>query len=244
MTRPVLEIAANSVDSAIAAQTGGADRIELCANLSEGGTTPSHGTLSVTRDRLHIPMYTLIRPRTGDFCYNDADVEIMIRDIETCVSLGADGVVIGALDTEGDVDVATCRSLIATAGQLGVTFHRAFDVARDQTRALETIIALGCERVLTSGGEATALDGAQRIAALVEQADSRIVVMAGAGVNIDNVSEVTMRSHAPELHASARVVRKSPTAHRNDRPPDLSADWWETDSSVVRAMADALRHAI
>lgn len=240
MTRPLLEIAANSLGSALAAQAGGADRVELCANLVEGGTTPSHGTLAVTRDRLHIPLYALIRPRTGDFCYAVADIEVMLRDIETFVALGCDGVVIGALDVEGDVDIPTCRTLIAAAAPLGVTFHRAFDAARDQIGALQTIIELGCERVLTSGGEAVALAGVERIAELVEQAASRLVVMAGAGVNASNVREIVERSHVRELHASARGLRASPSRHRNDNLPELNADWWETDAHVVRELADAL----
>ncbi len=240
MTRPLLEIAANSLGSALAAQVGGADRVELCANLSDGGTTPSHGTLTVTRDHLHIPLYVLIRPRAGDFCYTVAEVEVMLRDIETCVALGCDGVVIGALDVEGDIDVSMCFTLIAAAAPLGVTFHRAFDAARDQVRALHTIIELGCERVLTSGGEAAALTGAQRIAGFVEQAGSRLAVMAGAGIDASNVQEVVERSHVREVHASARGMHMSPSCHRNDRLPELSADWWETDASVVRAMADAL----
>jgi copper homeostasis protein len=241
VTRPLLEIAANSLGSALAALDGGADRVELCANLSEGGTTPSHGTIAVTRDRLHIPIYVLIRPRVGDFCYNDADVEVMLRDIEMCVALGCDGVVIGALDVEGDVDVSTCRTLIGAAGPLGVTFHRAFDVAREQVRALDTIIELGCERVLTSGGEGTALAGAARIAGFVEQAGSRVVVMAGAGIDARNIREVAERSHVRELHASARAMHASASSPRNDRLPGLSADWWESDAMVVRAMVDALR---
>jgi copper homeostasis protein len=242
VTRPLLEIAANSLGSALAAQDGGADRVELCANLSEGGTTPSHGTIAVTRDRLRIPLHVLIRPRAGDFYYDDADVEVMLRDIETCVALGCDGVVIGALDVEGDVDAPTCGTLIAAAGPLGVTFHRAFDVAGDQVRALDTIIELGCERVLTSGGEGTALAGAERIAGFVEQAGSRLVVMAGAGIDAGNIREVAERSHAREIHASARALRASASSHRNDRLPELSADWWESDTSVAHAMADVLCH--
>ncbi len=236
----MLEIAANSLGSALAAQAGGADRVELCANLGEGGTTPSHGTLAVTRDRLHIPLYALIRPRTGDFCYDDADVEVMLRDIETCAALGIDGVVIGALGVEGDVDVSTCRTLIAAAGPLGVTFHRAFDVASDQMRALDAIIELGCERVLTSGAEATALAGAERIAELVERNDSRLLVMAGAGIKPGNVLDVVARSHVREVHASARGMHASDRSHRNDRLAELNADWWETDARVVREIADAL----
>lgn len=242
-TRPLLEIAAGSLGSALAAQAGGADRVELCANLDEGGTTPSYGTIAIARDRVRIPLYVLIRQRAGDFCYDAADVEVMLRDVEACRGLGCDGVVIGALDADGNVDEAVCRTLIAAADPLGVTFHRAFDAARDQARALETIIALGCERVLTSGGETTALAGAERVAAFVRQAGGRLRVMAGAGITADNIRDVAHRSGARELHASARTLRASATRHRNDRLQGLAADWRETDSDVVRAMMDQLRAA-
>jgi copper homeostasis protein len=240
VTRPVLEIAANSLGSALAAQEGGADRVELCDNLGEGGTTPSYGTIAVARDRLRIPIYVLIRPRTGDFCYDAAELEVMLRDIELCVRLGCDGVVIGALDTEGDVDETTCRELVAAAGSLGTTFHRAFDAARDQARALDSIIALGCERVLTSGGEVDALTGAERIAGFVRQAGSRLKVMAGAGIDAGNIHEVAARSKAHEFHGSGRAIRSSPSLHRNDRLRGLELNWWETDPAKVRAMVDAL----
>jgi len=241
--RRVLEIAANSLGSALAAQEGGADRIELCADLGNGGTTPSYGTLAITRDRLRIPLYGLIRPRTGDFCYDSAEVDVMLRDIATCVKLGCDGVVIGALDTRGDVDATVCRELIAAASPLGVTFHRAFDVARDQARALDTIIELGCERVLTSGGEATALAGAERIAGFVKRAGSRLDIMAGAGVDVTNISELAILSNAREFHSSAKAVRRSVSGHRGDHLPGLQADWWQTDAVIVRAMVEALsRH--
>jgi copper homeostasis protein len=241
VTRPILEIAAKSLGSALAAQEGGADRIELCDNLGEGGTTPSYGTLAITRDRLRIPLYVLIRPRAGDFCYDAAEVDVMLRDIESCVKLGCDGVVVGALDTQGDVDEAVCRELIAAAGPLDVTFHRAFDAACDQTRALDTIIELGCERVLTSGGEADALTGAERIAGFVKRAAARIRVMAGAGIDAGNIREVAMRSNAQEFHGSGRGLRSSRSRHRNDRLRGLEVDWWETDAGRVRAMVNALR---
>lgn len=244
MTRFVLEIAASSLGSALSAQEGGADRIELCADLGNGGTTPSYGTLATTRDRLHIPLYVLIRPRTGDFCYDAGEVDVMLRDIATCAILGCDGVVIGALDAQGDVDETVCRHLISAAGELGVTFHRAFDAARDQARALGTIVELGCERILTSGGEANALAGAERIAGFVKQAGSRLHMMAGAGLDASNIVEVARRSNAHEFHGSARAVRRSLSRHRNDVLPGLEADWWQTNAGIVRAMVDALsRHA-
>ena len=240
MTHPLLEIAANSAASALPAQEGGAGRVELCDDLSEGGTTPSYGTIAVARERLHIPLYVLIRPRTGDFNYAPAEVEVMLRDIGNCVRLGCDGVVIGALDSAGDVDEAICRELMATAGSIGTTFHRAFDAARDQSTALEAIIRLGCERVLTSGGEADASSGATRIAGFVEQAASRLKVMAGAGITADNIVEVALRSNADELHGSARATRVSPSRHRNPSLRGLDLDWWESDAGRVRAMVGAL----
>lgn len=241
VNRPVLEIAANSLGSALAAQEGGADRIELCADLGNGGTTPSYGTLAITRDRVRIPLYVLIRPHIGDFCYDAGEIEVMLRDIDMCAKVGCDGVVIGALDSEGDVDETVCRALMAAAGSLGVTFHRAFDVARDQSRTLDTIIELGCERVLTSGGEANALAGADRIAGFVKQAGSRLHMMAGAGLDASNIREVARRSNAHEFHGSARGMRASLSRHRNGALPGLEADWWQTDAGIVRAMVDALR---
>lgn len=240
MSAPLLEVAANSVGSALAAQEGGADRIELCENLGEGGTTPSHGTLAVVRDRLRIPVYVLIRPRGGDFLYDDAEFEVMRRDIEHCVRLGCDGVVIGALDADGAIDVACCRELIAAAGELGVTFHRAFDVARDQAQALQAIIGLGCERVLTSGAQANALQGADNIAALVRQAGESIRIMAGAGIDTGNVSEIARRSGAHEFHASARALHRSEMRYRHAGLSGLERDRQQTDAGRVRALVAAL----
>ncbi len=184
----ILEIAANSVASALAAQEGGAGRVELCAALELGGLTPSHAQIALARERLHIPLYVLIRPRAGDFLYSELECETMQRDIETCVALGCDGVVLGVLDAEGRVDAARCRALIAAAGKLGVTFHRAFDLSRDPAQALEDIVALGCERILTSGTQASAPDGAALIRELVVQAAGRLAVMPGAGVNAQNIA--------------------------------------------------------
>lgn len=236
----MLEIAAGSVDSALAAQEGGADRVELCSDLDNGGVTPSYATIAVTRDRLKIPLYVLIRPRVGDFCYDDSEIDVMLRDIGNCVSAGCDGVVVGALTAGGDIDETVCKELIGAAGKLGVTFHRAYDVARDQAAALESIIALGCERVLTSGGEANALMGAERIAGFVEQTRSRLTIMAGAGLDPDNIRQVAQRSNAREFHGSARSLRMA--AGRTSRElPGLRSDWLQTDVAVVRAMVEALR---
>lgn len=238
---PVLEISAGSLASALAAQEGGADRVELCDNLAEGGTTPSYGALAVARDRLRIPLYVLIRPRGGDFLYDEAERAAMVADIEACVRLGCDGVVIGALDADGEVDAAVCREQIAAAGSLGITFHRAFDAARDQGRALEAAVALGCERILTSGGAADAFAGADRIAALVAQAAGRVALMAGAGVTPQNIVALARRAGVRELHASAKAPRRSAMRYRNEALAGLSPDWSQSDAQRVRELVAALR---
>jgi copper homeostasis protein len=240
MSRRLLEIAANSVTSALAAQEGGADRVELCENLGEGGCTPSYGTIALARERLRIPLYVLIRPRAGDFLYDALEREIMLRDIESCVRLGCDGVVIGALADDGSVDEAVCGELIAAAGTIGITFHRAFDVARDQAQALEAVIGLGCERVLTSGAQSTAPEGADAIAALVRQAGRRIRVMAGAGISEHNLAALVSRSGADEFHASAKVIRSSRMQHVGKAIAGLDAHWLQSDADRVRALRAAL----
>lgn len=241
--RYTLEIAANSLGSALAAQAGGADRVELCENLGEGGTTASYGTLALARDRLTIPLYALIRPRAGDFLYGAEERDTMLRDIELCVRLGCDGVVIGALDAEGRIDEELCRELIAAAGSLGVTFHRAFDAAFDPAHALETIIALGCERVLTSGARNDAMQGSDAIAGHARQARGRINLMAGAGITAGNIAEIARLTGVRELHASAKGVQLSRMRFRNEALQGLSADWTQTQAASVRALRDALSAA-
>ena len=240
---PLLEIAANSLASAVVAQEAGAARIELCASLGEGGLTPSYATIALARERLHIPLYVLIRPRAGDFLYDELERETMRRDIETCAKLGCDGVVIGALDADADVDVATCRTLIAAAGSLGVTFHRAFDLTRDPRQALETIIELGCERILTSGAQPSACEGAALIRDLVALAGARIVVMPGAGVDADNIAALRAATGACEFHASAKHALASRMRHRPARLADMQTGEIRSDAQQIRRMLRALGNA-
>jgi copper homeostasis protein len=235
----VLEIAANSLASALAAQEGGADRIELCAALEIGGLTPSYAQIALTRERVRIPIYVLIRPRAGDFVYDDAEFETMRRDIEACARLGCDGVVIGALNPDGDVDASGCRALIAAAGELGVTFHRAFDTSADPQRALEDIVALGCERVLTSGGKAEALTGAASVRSLIAQAAGRISVMPGAGISAENVAALRELTGAREFHASAK--RELPSrGQARTALAGMTAGEVRSDVEQVRALRAAL----
>jgi copper homeostasis protein len=240
MTTPILEIAANSVASASAAQEGGADRIELVSALELGGLTPSYATIAMTRERLRIPVYVLIRPRDGDFLYNDLECEAMQRDIEACKALGCDGVVIGVLDADGNVDLARCRALIAAAGSLGVTFHRAFDLTRDPDQALEDVIAIGCERVLTSGARPRAIEGVERIAALVAQAKDRIVVMPGAGIDEHSIAAVHAATGAREFHASAKRAFPSAMRHAAFAGSGMDAGERRSDVEKIRALVSAL----
>ncbi|WDS38079.1 copper homeostasis protein CutC [Pseudoxanthomonas sp.] len=235
--RYTLEIAASSLESALAAQVGGADRVELCENLGEGGTTPSYGTLAVARDRLRIPLYVLIRPRGGDFVYSPAEWEVMRRDVELCVRLGCDGVVLGALDARGLVDVAGCTGLIQTAGPLGVTFHRAFDCVADPVGALEAVIGLGCERLLTSGQRDSAPAGAAAITGFVAQSAGRLAVMAGAGITPDTLEALAERAGVSEFHASAKL--RLPGVG-GPAPTGLEPGFWRTDADMVRQLRERL----
>ena len=200
----ILEICAGSVESAIAARDGGAARIELCAALEIGGTTPSAGLIAEARKIKGIVLNVIIRPRGGDFLYNEHEAACMEQDIRTCRQLGADGVVIGALTAEGDIDTALCKRLIDAADGMSITFHRAFDMCRYPKRALEELIAIGCDRVLTSGQAATAEDGLPLLKELVQQAAGRISIMPGCGVNSGNAARILQATAAVEIHASAR----------------------------------------
>jgi len=236
----VLEIASNSVASALAAQAGGADRVELFDNLGEGGTTPSYASVAVARERLRIPLFVLIRPRPGDFHYDALETELMLRDIANCRQLGCDGVVIGALDADGAVAMPLCRELVAAAGPLGITFHRAFDAARDLPEALEQVVELGCQRVLSSGGQASAGQGSDMLARLVAQAGDRLSVMAGAGITPDNIAAIASVTGCREVHASAKAARASGMRFRNADLRGLDNDWVQSDAAIVAALRSAL----
>lgn len=200
----ILEICAGSVESAIAARDGGAKRIELCAALEIGGVTPSAGLIAEARKVEGLTLNVIIRPRGGDFLYNSYEAAAMEQDIRNCKLLGCDGVVIGALTPDGEIDTTLCQRLIDAADGMSVTFHRAFDMCRDPRKALEELIAMGCDRVLTSGQAATAEAGIPLLKELVEQADSRIIIMPGCGVSSSNAARILQATGATEIHASAR----------------------------------------
>ena len=200
-----LEVIGFNIESCILAQAAGAHRIELCDNPGEGGTTPSYGFIKAARQILQIELYPIIRPRGGDFLYSDAEFEVMKADVKVCKELACDGVVIGILNTDGTVDKKRCKELLEIAYPLGVTFHRAFDRAKDAAQALEDVIEIGCERILTSGLVPAASDGAETLAALIKQADERIIIMPGSGVRADNIVQLAKRTGAVEFHTSARI---------------------------------------
>ncbi len=211
-----LEICANSVASCIEAQNGGAYRVELCAAIPEGGTTPSYGEISIAREMIDIKLNVIIRPRSGDFLYSEIEHKTMLKDIEIAKSLGADGVVFGCLTADGDVDIERNKELLDAAGDMDTTFHRAFDKCRNPFEALEDIIKLGFKRILTSGQQPKADKGIILLKELVSIAGNRIIIMPGSGITEDNISHIASETGASEFHLSARIPVKSKMRYRED----------------------------
>jgi len=205
----ILEIATSDFPTTRSAVEGGADRIELCANLAEGGTTPSAGMIRKCREAFDILLYPIIRPRGGDFLYTNEEFDIMLQDVKLCKESGCDGVVIGLLQADGTIDLARTAKLVAAAYPLGVTFHRAFDRCTDPFAAMEQLIDIGCERILTSGQQPGAPAGIELIAQLNRVADNRIIIMPGSGVRTDNVRQLAEQTGCVELHSSLRSKTKS-----------------------------------
>ncbi len=209
------EVCANSVASCLAAQEGGAQRVELCAGIPEGGTTPSYGEIAIAREMLGIKLHVIIRPRGGDFLYSPIEVRSMLKDIKMARTLGVDGVVFGCLTPKGDIDMPLMYDLMDAAKGMSVTFHRAFDVCRNPSKALEQIIDLGCNRILTSGQQPTAEQGITTLKMLNEQAAGRIILLAGCGVNENNIAHIAQETGIKEFHFSAREKQASLMQHRN-----------------------------
>lgn len=244
------ENCANSVESCLEAQRAGIDRVELCAGIPEGGTTPSYGDILVARKLLATTkLHVIIRPRGGDFLYSDLEKEIMLEDVRMARRLGVDGVVFGALTAEGDVDMEFMRQLMKEAEGMSVTFHRAFDVCRDPFLALEQIIELGCHRILTSGQMPKAEEGVELLRELVERASERIIIMPGCGVNASNIAHIAEATGTREFHFSGRSKRESGMLFRKSRVSmggavvidEYSRD--VTDVEIVRETIDRLQIA-
>lgn len=201
-----VEVCCSSLSEVREAVAGGARRVELCAAITCGGVTPSHATIkSITEAALGIDINVLIRPREGGFHYSEEEVDVMCRDIEFCRRMGVHGVVIGALTQDGEIDIEACRRMVEAAGDLSITFHRAFDVCVEPLQALEQIIALGCDRLLTSGQKPSAEQGAEYIAELVSHAAGRIIIMPGAGITPQNIAYIEQKTAATEFHSTAAV---------------------------------------
>jgi copper homeostasis protein len=245
MRPPILiEVCANSVESALAAQEGGAARVELCSALIEGGLTPSPAAIELAQEKLRIKLHVLIRPRGGDFCYDDTEFALMKRDIAFCQRAKADGIVIGILKPDGSVDMARMRELIEAARPMAVTFHRAFDMAADAFRSLDDVLALGVERLLTSGQRGNAIEGKDLIAELVCRAGNRLIVMPGAGINEDNISELMTATGAREFHLSGQKKVASRMDYRNSHvfmgvPGLPEYEIGVTDSEKIRRVVKA-----
>ncbi|MBS1584389.1 MAG: copper homeostasis protein CutC [Bacteroidetes bacterium] len=202
----LLEVCAYNAASCIIAEEAGADRIELCADASVGGTTPSVETIKEVKEKVRIPVYAMVRPRGGDFFYNDEEIATIKRDIATCWSLGCEGIATGAATADGRIDTELLKRIVDWAYPMRVTCHRVFDRTPDPFRALEDIISCGCERILTSGQQNTAIEGEGLIAQLVEAAGGRIIIMPGSGVRSSNISELVSATNAREFHSSARIA--------------------------------------
>jgi copper homeostasis protein len=209
MDKPALEICCFNLESALIAADAGAARVELCADPSDGGTTPGTGLIKAVRKKISIELYPIIRIRGGDFLFSAEEFDVMLHDVELCKSAGCDGVVIGMLLSDGRVDKIHSSLLVEKAYPMGVTFHRAFDWTRNPFESLEDIIDIGCERILTSGQQSTAILGAHLIRALVRQAEGRIIIMPGSGVRASNIADLRRETGAHEFHSSARIRKKS-----------------------------------
>lgn len=243
----ICEICVDSVEGVRAAKEAGAARVELCASLIEGGITPSRGMIRLARAVCGLKLHVIIRPRGGDFLFSDAEFDVMTADIETAKAEGADGVVIGQLGPDGLIDVPRTRQLMAAARPMAVTFHRAFDMTPDPFAALETLIGLGAERVLTSGQEASVLEGLPLIAELVSQAGERIIVMPGGGITPRNVERIVSAAKPKEIHFAALEMAQGGMHFRREhvfmggelRPPEH--DRLLTSEQGIRAVMSGAR---
>jgi copper homeostasis protein len=219
-----IEVVVYNIESALRAQEGGADRIELCDNAGEGGTTPSYGVIEAVRQNVSLDLFVMIRPRGGDFHYSNYDFHCMKRDIMQCQKISVDGLVFGILNEDGTIDKKRCKELIDKARPLKVTCHRAFDMTRDPFEALEDCIEVGFDRILTAGQQGKAVNGIDLISELIKKSNGRIAIMPGSGVNEETVSEIVNKTKAKEIHFSAAAFRDSTMSYRNQQIAGMGSD--------------------
>ena len=248
MEKYILECCVDSIESAINAQSGGASRIELCSNLIIGGTTPDLALVGEIRRHTDIRIHALIRPRFGDFCYSKYEMEIMKSQIRALKEAGVEGVVIGILDTDGSLDVRKMKELLQEADGLSVTLHRAFDMCRDPFEAMEQAIELGIDTILTSGQKQSAWEGRELLTELIEKADGRIDIMAGAGVSAAVIEKLIPVTKGTSYHMSGKITLDSPMKYRKEGVsmglPSLSEyEIWRTSESAVKEAVEVLKHA-
>ncbi|MFZ5978393.1 MAG: copper homeostasis protein CutC [Hydrotalea sp. AMD] len=236
----LIEIAVFSIESAIAAYKAGANRLELCENYENGGTTPSYGYLKTVRQKIDLPLFVMICPRAGDFVYTDAEFAAMQADVKLCKQMGFDGVVIGILKTDGSIDIARTQQLAALAYPMEVTFHRAFDRCKQPLEAMENIIQCGCQRILTSGQQPNALLGKALIQKLIVAASDRIVIVPGGGIRSSNLEELLLFTGTDEVHSSAKKLEPSPMQFWVDAMQDKS-ERIMVDASEIAALKQILQ---
>jgi len=238
----IIEIATSDFSTTKSAVEGGADRIELCANLAEGGTTPSYGTIKQCREAFAVSLYPIIRPRGGDFLYTKDEFQMMLQDVKLCKQLGCDGIVIGLLNMDGTIDTIRTSALIEAAYPLGVTFHRAFDRCKDPFKALEQLIEIGCERVLTSGQKPSVVDGVDLVSELNKKADDQIIIMPGSGVRVDNIKMLAEKTGCLEFHSSLRGKQRSQMGFMHEAFKDSGESYMNNAISVeeVKSLRNAL----
>ena len=234
MEEKQLEVCAFNIQSCIIAEQAGAKRVELCDNPIEGGTTPSYGTICQVREQISIDLYPIIRPRSGNYFYDENEYQIIKADIEICKSLGCNGISVGAQTVSGEIDKERLKRIVDWAGPMGVTCNRAFDASPDVFQSLEDIIECGCERVLTSGGETSAGDAAEILKKLVDQAAGRIIIMPGAGVKSDNIGRLVKETGARQFHASARSAITNPLMYINTKISDYGNVYVALESELLK----------
>lgn len=248
MEKYILECCVDSVESAINAESGGASRIELCSNLIIGGTTPDFALVREIRKHTEIRIHALIRPRFGDFCYSEYEMEIMKEQIRFLKEAGVEGVVIGVLDVDGNLNKGAMKELMDAADGLSITLHRAFDMCCDPYAALEDAIALGVNTILTSGQKQSAWEGRELLAELIEKADGRIDIMAGAGISATTIEKLVPFTKGTSYHMSGKVTLDSKMKYRKADVsmglPSLSEyEIWQTSEESVRAAVEVLKNA-